>query len=63
MKNEIRVERAILNITQEELADGVDLTRQAVHNIETEKTEPYLSTAFRIAKFFKKPIGDIFSLE
>lgn len=60
MKNTIRVERAKLRINQAQLAKEVGLTRQAVHNIETEKSEPKVSTALKIAKFFGLKVNEIF---
>ena len=60
MKNSIRVERAKIRISQEELADAVQATRQSIHLIENGKTEPKLSMAFRISQFFGLKIEDIF---
>ncbi len=63
MKNTIRVERAKKRISQEELADAVSATRQSIHLIENGKTEPKLSLALRIARFFGLKIEDIFETE
>lgn len=63
MKNTIRVERAKKRISQEELADAVSATRQSIHLIENGKTEPKLSLALRIARFFGVKIEDIFETE
>jgi len=63
MKNTIRVERAKKRISQEELADAVSATRQSIHLIENGKTEPKLSLAMRIARFFGAKIEDIFETE
>lgn len=63
MKNTIRVERAKKRISQEELADAVSATRQSIHLIENGKTEPKLSLALRIARFFGVKIEDIFDTE
>jgi putative transcriptional regulator len=63
MKNTIRVERAKKRISQEELADAVSATRQSIHLIENGKTEPKLSLALRIARFFGLKIEDIFESE
>ena len=60
MKNSIRVERARLKISQQQLAEEIGITRQSVHHIETEKTDPLLGTAAKIAKFFGLKIMDIF---
>ena len=63
MKNTIRVERAKKRISQEVLADAVSATRQSIHLIENGKTEPKLSLALRIARFFGVKIEDIFESE
>ena len=63
MKNTIRVERARKRISQEELADAVSATRQSIHLIENGKTEPKLSLALRIARFFGVKIEEIFEAE
>jgi putative transcriptional regulator len=63
MKNSIRVERAKIRISQEELAEAVQATRQSIHLIENGKTEPKLSMAFRISQYFGLKIEDIFETE
>ncbi len=62
VKNTIRVERAIKNISQGELADEVGISRQTIHLIETCRVDPRLETAKRIAKYFGRKIGEIFKL-
>jgi putative transcriptional regulator len=63
MKNNIRVERAILDITQEELARKINVSRQTIHAIENGKYIPSTLLAFKIAHFFNKTIESIFFLE
>lgn len=63
MKNSIRVERAKKKISQENLAMAVEATRQSIHLIENGKTEPKLSLAMRISRFFGLKIEDIFEDE
>lgn len=60
MKNNLKVYRATQNLTQEELAKGLGVTRQTIIAIEKEKYDPSLILAFKIAKFFKVQIEDIF---
>jgi len=60
MKNKIRVFRALHNLTQEQLADRVGVTRQTVNAIESNKYLPSLGLAFKIAKLFNAKIEDIF---
>jgi putative transcriptional regulator len=63
MKNNIRVERAILNITQEELAQRINVSRQSIHAIENSKYVPSAILALKIARVFKKTVEEIFFLE
>lgn len=60
MKNKIKVYRAMNDLTQEQLADKIGVTRQTVIAIESNKYLPSLSLAFKIAKLFKVKIEDIF---
>ncbi len=63
MKNNIRVERAIKNITQAELAEQVDVSRQTINSIESNKYVPSTLLALKIARIFNKPVELIFMLE
>ena len=63
MKNTLRVERAILNITQQELAEKVGCTRQTILAIESNKYAPSIILAMKIAKVCRKKVDDIFTLE
>lgn len=60
MQNKVRVLRAIRNITQEELANALGVTRQTIIAIENEKYNPSLELAFKIAKYFETSIEDTF---
>ena len=60
MRSRLRVLRAEREWTQGDLADRLDVSRQTVNAIETEKYEPSLSLAFRMARLFKLRIEDIF---
>lgn len=63
MKNSIRVERAIKNITQEDLAKKVGVSRQTINAMESNKYVPSTVLALKIAKVFGKKVEEIFSLE
>lgn len=63
MKNSIKVERAIKDITQKGLADVISVSRQTINAIETGKYVPSTVLALKIAKFFGKTVDDIFTLE
>jgi putative transcriptional regulator len=60
MKSRLRVLRAEREWTQGDLADRLAVSRQTVNAIETEKYEPSLSLAFRIARLFKMRIEEVF---
>ncbi len=60
MKNQLKVLRATRDWSQAELAQQLDVSRQAVNAIETGKHDPSLPLAFRIARLFDLPIEEIF---
>ena len=61
MKNKIKVYRAMHDLTQEDLAKAIGVTRQTILAIEKGKYVPSLDLAFRIALYFKVTIEDVFS--
>lgn len=63
MKNSLRVERAIINITQADLADKIGVSRQTIHAIEAGKYVPSTVLALKLARVFDKPVEAFFSLE
>lgn len=63
MKNNIRVERAILNISQAELAERVQVTRQTINAIELGKYAPSVVLAMKIVRVFGKKMEEGFELE
>jgi len=62
MKNNIRVERAILRISQQELADAIGVTRQTIYAIENDKFIPSTELALKMSAFFGKTVNELFSL-
>jgi putative transcriptional regulator len=60
MENKLKVFRAMQDITQENLARELDVTRQTIIAIEKNKYDPSLNLAFKMAKFFNVTIEDIF---
>lgn len=63
MKNRLKVFRATKNLTQEDLAQAIGVTRQTILAIENKRYEPSLLLAARIAKYFKVRIDEIFILD
>lgn len=60
MDNTIRVERAKLDISQQDLAEKVNVSRQTIHSIERGKKIPSVELAIMIAQFFKVSVEEIF---
>ena len=60
MMNKLKVYRAMHDLTQEELADKIQVTRQTIIAIEKGKYDPSLDLAFKIADFFNVKIEDVF---
>jgi putative transcriptional regulator len=60
MKNKLKVYRAMCDLTQEQLAEKLSISRQTVIAIESNKYLPSLGLAFKIAKLFKVKIEDVF---
>lgn len=63
MKNNIKVYRAIHDLTQESLAEKVGVTRQTINAIEKGKYDPSLDLAFKLSRLFNASIEDIFLYE
>jgi len=63
MNNKIKIERAVNNLTQEQLAEKVSVTRQTINALELKKFVPSTVLAMKICKVFNKTIEDVFSLE
>jgi putative transcriptional regulator len=63
MKNTIRIERAVQNITQQDLAEKIGVSRQTINAIESNKYVPSTVLALKIAKLFLKKVEEVFLLE
>ena len=63
MKNRLKVLRAEVNWTHAQLADELQVSRQTINAIETEKFDPSLKLAFKAARLFNLGIADIFQDE
>jgi putative transcriptional regulator len=61
MENKLKVHRAMNDITQEELAKEVGVTRQTINAIERERYDPSLELAFELADYFNCSIEDLFN--
>ena len=63
MNNSIKVERARLDMTQQDLADALEVSRQTINAIEKGKFNPSTILALKISNLFEKSVNEIFSLE
>jgi putative transcriptional regulator len=63
MTNNLKVLRAIRNISQEELAKQIQVSRQTINAMEKGKYVPSTVLALKLARFFENPVEEIFTLE
>lgn len=63
MKNNIKVERARADMTQQELADALKVSRQTIYAIETGRFNPSTILSLRMARLFNTTVENIFYLE
>lgn len=62
LTNKIKVYRAMKNISQEELALAIGVTRKTINTVETGKFIPSTVLALKIARYFGVPVEEIFVL-
>lgn len=62
LRNQIKVQRAIKNITQDELAAKIGVTRKTINTIENGKYVPSTILAIRMARFFEIKVEELFEL-
>ncbi len=63
MKNKLRIERAIKDLTQEELAKKIGVSRQTINSIEKGRYVPSTTLALKISELFEKTVNELFELE
>ncbi len=63
MKNKLKIERAIHDLTQEELAGKVDVSRQTINSIEKSRYVPSTVLSLKISRIFGKTVNEIFELD
>ena len=63
MNNKIRVARAEVRMTQQQLAEAAGVSRQTINAIESGKFVPSTVLALKMAKIFSKSVEDIFQLD
>ncbi|GGI57892.1 helix-turn-helix transcriptional regulator [Winogradskyella haliclonae] len=62
MENTIKVERAILNLTQDDLAKKIGVSRQTINSIEANRYVPSTVLALKLSKVFGKSVNEFFKL-
>lgn len=62
MENTIKVERAILNLTQNDLAKKIGVSRQTINSIEANRYVPSTVLSLKLSDVFGKPVNDFFKL-
>ncbi len=62
MQNTIKVERAILSLTQDDLAKRIGVSRQTINSIEANRYVPSTVLALKLSVLFKKPVNEFFKL-
>ncbi len=63
MKNDVRELRLTAGLSQRELADVLDVSRQTVNSIETGRYDPSLPLAIAIARHFHRTVEEIFHVD
>ena len=63
MRNEIRNLRTGRQLSQQQLAEAVDVSRQTINSIEKERYTPSLPLAMLLASFFDRPVEEIFHVD
>lgn len=63
MTNNLKVQRAIHNLTQADLAESIGVSRQTINAMEKNKYVPSTVLSLKIAKLFNVPVEAIFILE
>lgn len=62
MINRLKIERAILDLTQDQLAKKIGVSRQTINSIEKNRYVPSTVLALKLSKIFQKPVNDFFTL-
>ncbi len=63
MKNSIKIQRVIKDLTQEDLANKIGVSRQTINSIENNRYIPSTALALKISAIFDKNVNELFELE
>jgi len=62
MQNDVRELRTARSLSQQQLAEAMDVSRQTINSIENDRYTPSLPLAIELARFFDKPVEEIFQV-
>ena len=60
MRNDVRILRTGHQLSQQALAEAMDVSRQTINSIEKERYTPSLPLAIALARYFEKPVEEVF---
>jgi putative transcriptional regulator len=60
VRNEVRTLRTASRLSQQQLAEAMDVSRQTINSIEKERYTPSLPLAIALARYFEKTVEDVF---
>jgi putative transcriptional regulator len=60
MRNDVRALRTASELSQQQLAEAMDVSRQTINSIEKERYTPSLPLAIALARFFERTVEDVF---
>ena len=60
MRNDVRALRTAKGLSQQELAEAMEVSRQTINSIETDRYTPSLPLAIALARYFEKPVEEVF---
>jgi putative transcriptional regulator len=60
MQNEVRNLRTAIGLSQQQLGEAMDVSRQTINSIEKERYTPSLPLAIALARYFDRPVEEIF---
>jgi putative transcriptional regulator len=63
MKNTLKVQRAIKDLTQDDLAKKIGVSRQTINSIEKNRYVPSTVLALKLSAIFEIPVNEFFELE
>ena len=63
MRNDVRALRTADGLSQQQLAGAMDVSRQTINSIEKERYTPSLPLAIALARYFGRPVEEIFHVD